>query len=342
MPYADATETQEEKEMILADKIINERKKLNLSQEELAEKLSVSRQAVSKWESAQSIPDLQRIIAMSELFSVSTDYLLKDEIEAESVLAAECSEDRAVRRVFIEEANEYLAAMKQQSKTVALGVLMCILSPVLMIFLAGLSESGLYGINETLAAAVGLAVLFLLVAAAVYLFIQNGTRTVRFEYLAKEEFETAYGVSGMVKERKSDFEPKYRRYLSIGIVLCIVSPVPLIISALINEADYVVGAAVALLLCIAAVGVYMIVRVGTVMTSYNVLLQEGDYRKEEKKKSKAVDSAAALYWGITTAVYLTWSFISEDWDKTWIVWAIAGVVFAPAMGIVKAVCKKDK
>ena len=43
--------------MILADKIIEERKKLGLSQEELAEKLSVSRQAVSKWESAQSIPD---------------------------------------------------------------------------------------------------------------------------------------------------------------------------------------------------------------------------------------------------------------------------------------------
>ena len=66
--------------MILADKIIEERKKLGLSQEELAEKLSVSRQAVSKWESAQSIPDLQKIILMSELFSVSTDYLLKDEM----------------------------------------------------------------------------------------------------------------------------------------------------------------------------------------------------------------------------------------------------------------------
>ena len=48
--------------MILADKIINERKKNGWSQEELAEKLSVSRQSVSKWESAQSTPDLQKII----------------------------------------------------------------------------------------------------------------------------------------------------------------------------------------------------------------------------------------------------------------------------------------
>ena len=59
--------------MILAEKIMEERKKNGWSQEELAEKLSVSRQAVSKWESAQSIPDLQRVIQLSEILGVSTD-----------------------------------------------------------------------------------------------------------------------------------------------------------------------------------------------------------------------------------------------------------------------------
>ena len=67
--------------MILADKIIEERKKNGWSQEEFASQLNVSRQAVSKWESAQSIPDLKRIIEMANLFGVSTDYLLKDEME---------------------------------------------------------------------------------------------------------------------------------------------------------------------------------------------------------------------------------------------------------------------
>ena len=65
--------------MILADKIMEERKKNGWSQEELADKLSVSRQAVSKWERAQSVPDLQRVIQLAEIFNVSTDYLLKDE-----------------------------------------------------------------------------------------------------------------------------------------------------------------------------------------------------------------------------------------------------------------------
>ncbi|MBD5080915.1 MAG: helix-turn-helix transcriptional regulator [Ruminococcaceae bacterium] len=68
--------------MILADKIIRERKRLGLSQEELAEKMNVSRQAVSKWEGGQSIPEIEKILQLSSLFGVTTDYLLKDEIEA--------------------------------------------------------------------------------------------------------------------------------------------------------------------------------------------------------------------------------------------------------------------
>lgn len=68
--------------MILADKIIALRKKAGWSQEELAEQLGVSRQAVSKWEGAQSVPDMERILQMSKVFGVTTDYLLKDELEA--------------------------------------------------------------------------------------------------------------------------------------------------------------------------------------------------------------------------------------------------------------------
>ena len=69
--------------MILADKIIMLRKKNGWSQEELAEKLNVTRQSVSKWEGAQSVPDLTRILQLAQIFEVSTDYLLKDELEEE-------------------------------------------------------------------------------------------------------------------------------------------------------------------------------------------------------------------------------------------------------------------
>ena len=63
--------------MILADKLIELRKKAGMSQEELADAAGVSRQAVSKWESEQSIPDLDKVVILSEIFEVTTDYLLK-------------------------------------------------------------------------------------------------------------------------------------------------------------------------------------------------------------------------------------------------------------------------
>ena len=67
--------------MIFADKLIRLRKQAGLSQEELASELNISRQSVSKWEQAQSIPDLDKIIQLSTFFNVSTDYLIEDEIE---------------------------------------------------------------------------------------------------------------------------------------------------------------------------------------------------------------------------------------------------------------------
>lgn len=62
--------------MRISDKIIELRKSRGWSQENLAEYMDVSRQSVSKWESGQSIPDIEKIIKLSELFGVTTDYLL--------------------------------------------------------------------------------------------------------------------------------------------------------------------------------------------------------------------------------------------------------------------------
>ncbi|MDE6133678.1 MAG: helix-turn-helix domain-containing protein, partial [Oscillospiraceae bacterium] len=90
--------------MILADKIIELRKKSGLSQEELAEKMNVSRQSVSKWEGAQSIPDLDKILALSKIFGVSTDYLLKDDFEAEEPIQTDDGDGSPLRRVSMEEA----------------------------------------------------------------------------------------------------------------------------------------------------------------------------------------------------------------------------------------------
>ena len=91
--------------MILADKIIRLRKKNGWSQEELAEKMQVSRQAVSKWEGAQTIPDLKKILMLGNLFCVTTDYLLKDEIEDEEFTD---ENNTPVKRITPAQANDFL------------------------------------------------------------------------------------------------------------------------------------------------------------------------------------------------------------------------------------------
>ena len=141
--------------MIFADKLIDLRKKNGWSQEELAEKLNVSRQAVSKWEGAQSVPDMSRIIQLSELFGVSTDYLLKDNLEqAEPVQGSD--EGSTARTVSMEEANAFLAVKEENSRRVALAVMLCILSPVALILLGGAQAFGLLDWSEELAGGIGL------------------------------------------------------------------------------------------------------------------------------------------------------------------------------------------
>ena len=95
--------------MILADKIILLRKKCGWSQEQLAEQLDISRQSVSKWESGMSIPDLDKIVKMSGLFGVSTDYLLKDEMDEITPSEKDAdSYDKEVKSISVEEADSYL------------------------------------------------------------------------------------------------------------------------------------------------------------------------------------------------------------------------------------------
>ena len=94
--------------MTLAEKIIRLRKEQGWSQEELAHRLEVSRQAVSKWESMASVPDLDKILKLSQLFGVSTDYLLKDDAAEETGFVADEETPDRGRTVTMEEANAYL------------------------------------------------------------------------------------------------------------------------------------------------------------------------------------------------------------------------------------------
>jgi len=327
--------------MILADKIIENRKKNGWSQEELAEKLGVSRQSVSKWESAQAIPDMKKILQLSEVFGVSTDYLIKDEIEekpAMELAPVDNGLEETVRSVSMEEAVTFLKYNETASRWISTGVMICILSPVLLILLGGLAEAGFIQMEESIAELGGTAILLIMIAAAVGIFIREGMRGKQYEYLEKIDIDTEYGVNGMVKERRDAYAETHSRRLIIGVMLCIISAVPLLAAHAVrysNNTDLFPILGVVLLLTMCAVGVKLIVLTCTRQGGFDRLLEEGDYTRLNKKAGKY----DGIYWAIATAVYLGWSFATSRWELTWMVWPVAGVLFAAYREIMKAIVR---
>lgn len=323
--------------MILADKIIQLRKKSGWSQEELAAQMGVSRQSVSKWESGQSIPDLDKILKLSALFNVSTDFLLKDELSDAPVAVDQAPEaDAAVRTVSMEEADAFLTLQAQAAPKIALGVSLCILSPMLLIYLGALSDvEGGYRVSEAVAMAVGLPVLLLVVVGAVALFLRYGRPLERYDYLDKEAIELAYGVEGVVRKRHGAMVKRHTTRLIVGTALCILAAVPLFVSAVFEEQGALMGPVYGLLatLAMVAVGIYLLVETCTLNGGYQRLLEEGDYTRAKKEESKRNGPLLMIFWGVTTGIYLFWSFWTDDWERTWLVWPVAGVLFVAALGM---------
>lgn len=326
--------------MILADKIIELRKKAGFSQEELAEKMGVSRQSVSKWEGALSIPDLDKILQMSEIFGVSTDYLLKDEFGDELPAPKTEISESSYKKVSLEEANEFIRIKDQTAPMVALGVALCIFSPVIMLFLISLEEMNKIPLTENGAAGIGIVVLILLVAAAVALFVTSGMKTSKYEYFESEPIELAYGVEGMVKERQNKLHDKHIKSCVVGICLCILAALPILIFGFLEKADGEVLIGVCLTLMMVAAGVYTLVKDGIPWETTEKLLQQDDYSIENKLTEKEMNPFETIYWCVITAIYLGWSFYTSDWGKTWIIWPVAGVLYGAFYGIAHYIDKK--
>lgn len=325
--------------MILADKLIQERKKLGLSQEELAEKLEVSRQAVSKWESAQSTPDLKRLIQMVELFGVSTDYLLKDELEI-----ADCSADFGSSnlnhsdriQVSLEEASRFLKLRERAMPKVALAVSFFVLSPIVILILDSLANLG--HLSSELVGALGIAAIFLILGIGFVFFMMADHSLQAYEKWKKEPIETAYGVDAMVKARKAEQSQRQLFMTLFGSLVLFLCPLPVVLGkAIVGEAiaEKVDGLLVAVLLCFVALGVYFLVRASALANSYRILLQEGDYSALGKENSARIGKLATIYWPLVSALYLAISFIYRMWNMSWIIWPIAAVLFGALVALME-------
>ena len=326
------------------------RKQQGWSQEELAARLGISRQSVSKWESAMAIPDLDKILKLSSLFSVSTDFLLKDEMEfpesfEAQIAAAEETEDpanvRPMRTISIEEANAYMELSNRVANRIAFAVMLAILSPVCLILLGGLAEYG-HLLSENAAGGMGVLILLILVACAVAILIPNGLALSKYEYIEKETFSLHYGVKGIVEQKKDSYETHFRTHITLGTTLCILGVAPMFIAVIFDSSDMIYVICTSLILVFVAIGVFLFVSVGIPYGTYQKLLQTDDYTPQNKELGRRTSAFPGAYWCTVTAIYLGISFYTMQWDRTWIIWPVAGVLFAALYGIIKSIAQAKR
>lgn len=260
-----------------------------------------------------------------------------EEILAE--LGLENAKEAGVRpetvKVTLEKAREYLEYCRSASVRIALGIFLCICSPILLILITGMQEQGVLSIAEEQAAFAGLGILFVLVAIGVALMILTGMKGTPYEYLKKEAFVLEKRAEAFVLEEENRARPAEAVRITIGVVLCILSVLPLFAASAFAPLDYkgmVEIGAVGLLLGFVAIGVFLFVFTGIRSDGRKVLLQKEEYSPDRKKDNR-IHVVAAIYWPCVTLIYLAWSFLTFNWGFTWIIWPIAGILF----GVIAAV-----
>lgn len=329
--------------MILGEKIAQLRRKNGWSQEELADKMEVSRQAVSKWESSQTTPDLERIMRLSSLFGVTIDYLLKDGAEPE-IPRPEAEEDTHIRLISLADAADYLSLRERASVQIASGTFLCILAFMPLLLLGAAAEQ--FQLSEALAALIGLASLFLLAAIAVVIFMRCGFHSAPYRFIELGEFRAENDANDMVRARKMQFRSTYLRGNLIGVCLCILSPLALF-SGILSENDFTQVLLLCVTLLLAGIGVVSFILVGVRWASMERLLREGDFAPRTKsgtrmRRERFDEQLSYAYWLLATTIYLAWSFFTHDWGRTWIVWPVAGVLFGAIRILVGAFVNQDK
>ena len=324
--------------MILADKIIKLRKQLGWSQEDLAEKMDVSRQSVSKWESTNSIPDLNKIIKLAGIFDVTTDFLLKDDMDTEQYLGE--TREPGLTQVNLEQALVYVDTKLAGANLVAKGVALCVCSAAPLFFLLALSNTRQLELSSDVIAAFGIVSLLLMVSVGISLFIKTNQFNRSVAKMHSGRFELYFGVHSAVSAKMEQFTQVYHKRLTLGISLFIFSSLPLMLVVILSgRTDMTLLMLVVLLLMVAA-GIYVIIPVSAQSNAYHLILNEGDIDAGKSRSTKNAEKLAAFYWPLLVAVYLAWSFFTMDWHITWIMWPVGAVTFAALVGLMDLLAKE--
>lgn len=286
--------------MSLAENLQYLRAREGVTQEQLAERLDVSRQSVSKWESAASYPEMDTLLKLCDMFQVDMDTLLRGSVENS------LSEDTA----------GYDRFMTLYARKIAGGVSAIVGSVALWSFLSAL------GLSEML----GTAILLLVIAAAV-VFIASG--------MEEEHFRKKHPVipDFYTEPQKERFHRRYIWYIAggVGAILLGVVMMVLAFTVLPEREPYesYIGAA---FLAVVACAVYFLIYGGMLEDKYNIAKynRQNNPTPEDKSRRRRATTACAVIMILATAVFLFAGLAYYKWNWAAIIYPVGGVLCGAA------------
>ena len=287
--------------MSLAENLQYLRAREGVIQEQLAERLDVSRQSVSKWESAASYPEMDTLLKLCDMFQVDMDTLLRGSVENS------LSEDTA----------GYDRFMTLYARKIAGGVSAIVGSVALWSFLSAL------GLSEML----GTAILLLVIAAAAVVFIASG--------MEEEHFRKKHPVipDFYTEPQKERFHRRYIWYIAggVGAILLGVVMMVLAFTVLPEREPYesYIGAA---FLAVVACAVYFLIYGGMLEDKYNIAKynRQNNPTPEDKSRRRRATTACAVIMILATAVFLFAGLAYYKWNWAAIIYPVGGVLCGAA------------
>lgn len=298
--------------MSLSENLQNLRKIKNMSQEELAEKLNVSRQAVSKWESGSGYPETEKIISICEIFDCSMDQLVKGKISND----------------IKSEKNNYDLIMTKAAKEISLGVALILLGVSIMLTIIGFASNEQ---TEEQFALIGVIAILIGVVFAVPMFIINGSKIENFKK-KNPKMANVY-----TEDEVDEANSKYTKYLATGISIIILGVVIMMLLLGLKTFGEESTFPVAILMYLITIGVLIIVYSGMMKEKFNIEKYNYENTEEYKKVDNKVGKICGIIMLVTTIIFLIWGFTLNMWYINWVVYPVGGIM----CGIVSIILKKD-
>jgi len=281
--------------MYFSENLKTLRKIKNISQEELAERLEVSRQAISKWESGECYPETEKLIKLSELFNYNIDELLNQSITI--------NEDT--------EKKEYECIYKKFTKGTTIGVTLILIGVTLFLIILGINYNKKY-------IAFGLTILLIFTTIAVPLFILNG---INMENYKRKNKAIPYFYTDNEIET---FNKKFAIRIAYSVSIILIGVIFLVLSYTIYEKESLLP--VGLFMIFITFSVPILVYNGIQKSKYEIELYNKINSKEQMEANEELGKISGIIMILATITFLIMGFIFNLWSVCWLVFPICGMI----------------